>query len=118
MHNYHLAHGHFPPAYNKSPDGKPLLSWRVHILPYLEQKSLYDEFHKDEPWDSEHNKALITRMPAVYYLPERQPDAGSRGQNELSDAKRTRHGFSRRRSGQDPGDHRWHLEHDLRRGCQ
>ena len=69
MHNYHRAHGTFPPAYSKSPDGKPLLSWRVHILPYLEQKALYDEFHKDEPWDSEHNKTLISRMPAVYTCP-------------------------------------------------
>ena len=34
MHNYHRAYGTFPPAYSKSPDGKPLLSWRVHILPY------------------------------------------------------------------------------------
>jgi len=69
MHNYLTAHGTFPAAYTKSPDGKPLLSWRVHILPFLEQKSLYDEFHKDEPWDSEHNKTLIARMPAVYHCP-------------------------------------------------
>ena len=60
---------HFPSAYSKSPDGKPLLSWRVHILPFLGQKALYDEFHKDEPWDSEHNKTLISRMPAVYTCP-------------------------------------------------
>ena len=69
MHNYHDAYRTFPPAYSKGTDGKPLLSWRVHILPYLEQKSLYDEFHKDEPWDSEHNKSLISRMPAVYACP-------------------------------------------------
>ena len=69
MHNYHSANNTFPPAYSKGPDGKPLLSWRVHILPYLEQKALYDEFHKDEPWDSEHNKTLISRMPAVYTCP-------------------------------------------------
>src|SRR5262249_19251820 len=69
MHDYHRAHGTFPPAYSTSPDGKPLLSWRVHILPFLGQKALYDEFHKDEPWDSEHNKTLISRMPAVYTCP-------------------------------------------------
>ena len=50
-------------------DGKPLLSWRVQILPYLEQKQLYDQFHLDEPWDSEHNKSLIPRMPRVYANP-------------------------------------------------
>ncbi len=69
MHNYHDVYGTFPPGYSKGPDGKPLLSWRVHILPYLEQKALYDEFHKDEPWDSEHNKTLIARMAAVYICP-------------------------------------------------
>lgn len=49
-------------------DGKPLLSWRVAILPFLgdEGKQLFDEFRLDEPWDSDHNKALIPRMPAVY----------------------------------------------------
>jgi prepilin-type processing-associated H-X9-DG protein len=73
MHNYHEAYRTFPPAYSKGPDGKPLLSWRVHILPYLGQKALYDEFHKDEPWDSAHNKTLISRMPAVYHCPSGSP---------------------------------------------
>jgi hypothetical protein len=44
----------------------PFLSWRVAILPYLGQKKLYDEFKLDEPWDSEHNKKLIPKMPKVY----------------------------------------------------
>jgi RNA polymerase sigma factor (sigma-70 family) len=47
-------------------DGKPLLSWRVAILPYLEQKSLYDKFHLDEPWNSPHNKTLLNQMPEIY----------------------------------------------------
>jgi hypothetical protein len=46
--------------------GKPLLSWRVHLLPYLDQNALYKEFHLDEPWDSDHNKKLIAKMPAVF----------------------------------------------------
>ena len=49
--------------------GKPLLSWRVHILPYLGEEKLFKEFHLKEPWDSEHNKQLIARMPAVYHCP-------------------------------------------------
>jgi prepilin-type processing-associated H-X9-DG protein len=69
MHKYRSAHNTFPSAYSKSPEGKPLLSWRLHILPFLEQKELYDEFHKDEPWDSPHNTSLISRMPAVYSCP-------------------------------------------------
>jgi hypothetical protein len=49
-----------------SKDGKPLLSWRVAILPYIEQEPLYKEFHLDEPWDSDHNKKLMAKMPKVY----------------------------------------------------
>jgi len=47
-------------------DGKPLLSWRVAILPHLDQKALYDKFHLDEPWDSPHNMTLLDQMPEVY----------------------------------------------------
>ena len=65
MHNYHDARGRLPAAYTVDKDGKPLLSWRVLILPYTEEAALYKEFHLDEPWDSEHNKNLIARMPAV-----------------------------------------------------
>src|SRR5262249_43046085 len=51
--------------------GKPLLSWRVHILPYLDDDAakLYKEFKLDEPWDSDHNKKLITKMPKVFASP-------------------------------------------------
>jgi hypothetical protein len=70
MHNYHNAHKHFPAAASYSPDGKPLLSWRVMILPMIEEGVLYDQFHFDEPWDSEHNKKLIDKMPAIYKSPK------------------------------------------------
>jgi hypothetical protein len=66
MFNYLDVNKHFPMAANYDKNGKPLLSWRVHILPFVEQNQLYKEFHLDEPWDSEHNKKLIARMPQVY----------------------------------------------------
>jgi hypothetical protein len=66
MHNYHSVHGTFPPAASIGKGNKQLLSWRVHILPYIEQDALYKEFHLDEPWDSEHNKKLIAKMPEVF----------------------------------------------------
>jgi len=69
MHNYLDTNGTFPPAYTADKDGKPLLSWRVHILPYIEQDALYREFHLDEPWDSAHNKKLIERIPKIYRSP-------------------------------------------------
>jgi hypothetical protein len=69
MHNYHAQNNHFPAAAICDADGKPLLSWRVAILPFIEQQALYDQFHLDEPWDSEHNKALAESIPAIYVAP-------------------------------------------------
>jgi hypothetical protein len=48
------------------------------LLPYLEAGDLYEEFHLDEPWDSEHNLKLVERMPAVYGDPA-APDLAARG---------------------------------------
>ena len=66
MHNFAAANGgRFPaPAIRK--DGKAILSWRVAILPYLEQFTLYQKFHLDEAWDSPHNTSLFKEMPGVY----------------------------------------------------
>lgn len=69
MHNYNFANKTFPPAYKTDKDDKPLLSWRVLILPYLGEEKLYKQFKLDEPWDSDHNKQLVAKMPAVYRNP-------------------------------------------------
>jgi len=69
MHSYHDVHGTLPPAAVCDKTGKPLLSWRVLVLPYIEGEKLYKEFKLDEPWDSEHNKKLLARMPKVYAIP-------------------------------------------------
>lgn len=71
MHNYHATYGSLP-GNIVSEDGKPLLSWRVAILPFIEQLPLYQQFHLDEPWDSEHNIKLIDKMPPIYVHPELQ----------------------------------------------
>ncbi len=61
--NYESAYAKFP-ADICDADGKPLLSWRVAIMPFIDgQMGLYEQFHLDEPWDSEHNKALLEQMP-------------------------------------------------------
>lgn len=61
-HEHHDAYGYFPSDNSR-------LSWRVRILPYLEQKWLFDQFHHDEPWDSPHNIKLLPLMPKVYLDP-------------------------------------------------
>jgi RNA polymerase sigma factor (sigma-70 family) len=73
FHSYHDTHQKFPAAAIPDKDGKPLLSWRVAILPWLEQHDLYRSFKLDEPWDSPHNKKLLAQMPAVY-APVKGPD--------------------------------------------
>ena len=79
FHNYNDTYGHFPPAAIYGADGQPKLSWRVALLPYLDEADLYGEFRQDEPWDSPHNKALIARMPDVYKTPNSPaPDGKTR----------------------------------------
>jgi hypothetical protein len=76
FHNYHDTYGTFPPAVVYSPDGKPLYSWRVLLLPFLGEERLYRQFKLNEPWDSPNNKPLLAQMPMVY----EDPVHASRGQ--------------------------------------
>ena len=69
LHNYHDAMGALPPAVVRDKNGKALYSWRVLILPYLEQDVIYKNWKKDEPWDSPHNKPLSDVVLKVYTLP-------------------------------------------------
>jgi len=66
MHIYHDTFEAFPPAAVVNKAGKPILSWRVLILPYIEQNNLYQQFKIDEPWDSPNNIKLLDKMPSVY----------------------------------------------------
>jgi hypothetical protein len=69
MHHFHSAYNQFPPAVIYGPDGKPWHSWRVLILPYVEQHPLYQQYRFDEPWDGPNNRQLLEKMPAVYRDP-------------------------------------------------
>ena len=71
MHNYNSTFGAFPAAaICDKKTGKPLLSWRVAILQYIEEEALYKQFKMDEPWDSEHNLKLAKNMPKIYFHPK------------------------------------------------
>ncbi|MDY3552881.1 sigma-70 family RNA polymerase sigma factor [Gemmata sp. JC717] len=65
LYSYESGYGHFP---NDITDGKgkALLSWRVAILPYIDQGDLYKRFKLDEPWDSDNNKPLLGKMPDLF----------------------------------------------------
>ena len=64
--NYESANGKMPTIGSRDSDGKLLLSWRVHLLPFLEQDELYQRFRLDEPWNSPHNLELLSFIPKVY----------------------------------------------------
>jgi hypothetical protein len=70
VHDYAATYNNrLPPAAVYDRTGKPLYSWRVLLLPFVEQQNLYAQFHLDEPWDSPHNIQFVQRMPKVYQLP-------------------------------------------------
>lgn len=69
LHEYHRVQGHLPAPALADREGQPLLSWRVAILPQLGYQSLYARFHRDEPWDSPHNRALLREMPKEFACP-------------------------------------------------
>ncbi|MDY0165877.1 MAG: DUF1559 domain-containing protein [Thermoguttaceae bacterium] len=74
LHNYHDAYRCFPPAFIPDEEGRPMHSWRVLILPFLESQVLYEQYRFDEPWDSPHNRALADLMPSVYRCPSDRID--------------------------------------------
>jgi prepilin-type processing-associated H-X9-DG protein len=69
IHNYHDSYKGFPPLYTVDKDGKALHSWRVLILPFIEQSALYQQIRLDEPWDSEHNKQFHNVVLHAYSCP-------------------------------------------------
>jgi hypothetical protein len=100
--NFEAAMGRLPAASIKTAQGKPGLSWRVKILPYLEENELYKEFRLDEPWDSEHNKKLIAKLPECFRSPVSQAEAGKtnylavRGANSVIAETNTNQGIRTR----------------------
>ena len=76
LHNHHDAYTAFPAGYSVNQGGEPLLSWRVHILPFAGQEALYRRFNLREPWDSPQNQALIAQMPDVFRSPGSKAEPG------------------------------------------
>ena len=73
MEDFVNSYGAFPLAAYCDKEGRPLYSWRVLLLPFLEEQSLYQQFNPDEPWDGPNNKLLLERMPTVYRHPLGNP---------------------------------------------
>ena len=70
LHGYHTEWHCFPPAYLTDKNGRPMHSWRVLILPHLNERALYQQYWFEEPWNSPHNLAVAKQMPSVFRCPE------------------------------------------------
>lgn len=75
--NYEVENGRYPPAYILDASGRPAHSWRILILPFLEDpiaKELYDKYRFDEPWNGPNNRRLAKEMPEVFRCPDEVAD--------------------------------------------
>ena len=79
FHNFHAAYRCFPSSQRGvpgAPDSKnPPCSWRVAILPFIEQQALFEQYRLDEPWDSENNLKLLDQMPDLFRRPGAPSDS-------------------------------------------
>lgn len=66
FHNFTDLFHHFPRSSNRQFANQPPHSWRVAILPLINQSELFNEYHFDQPWDSPQNLEVANKMPEVY----------------------------------------------------
>jgi hypothetical protein len=78
LHQYHEEHGRFPPPYFADKDGTPMHSWRVILLPALDEAELHKKYDFSEPWNGPNNSKLADRMPQVFGCPEQKVMDGRR----------------------------------------
>jgi prepilin-type processing-associated H-X9-DG protein len=81
--NYQSAHGAFPPAVFADDGGKPKMSWRVAILPFMDQQGLYQQYDPKQPWDSPQNRALGNTPMPIFRCPSDPGAANSTETNYL-----------------------------------
>ncbi|HEV3120634.1 MAG TPA: DUF1559 domain-containing protein [Isosphaeraceae bacterium] len=74
VHNYSANYGCLPPAYVADVDGRPMHSWRVLLLPYLEQLEVYNAYNFSEPWNGPNNSKLAGRIGSIFRRPESNED--------------------------------------------
>ncbi len=63
---YHDQYGAYPPAVTRDETGRAMHSWRVLILPFVEEDYLYRQYDFSQPWDSPHNRKLLETMPRIF----------------------------------------------------
>jgi prepilin-type processing-associated H-X9-DG protein len=78
LYSYHERFGSFPPAYIPDASGRPMHSWRVLILPFLDEQPLYDQYDFGEPWNGPNNIKVLNSMPRFFACPHRSPNPKKR----------------------------------------
>ena len=78
--SYQDDYGQLPPAYIADAQGRPMHSWRVLILPYMEEQALYNRYDFSEPWDGPNNSKLLAEMPRSYSCSTHQNSSGAHRQ--------------------------------------
>ncbi|TWU43731.1 hypothetical protein Q31b_12600 [Novipirellula aureliae] len=69
MHNYHSTYDSLPPAYTVDANGRPLHSWRTLLLPFIEQRALYEQIDLSKPWDDPVNLPIAQMVIPTYQCP-------------------------------------------------
>lgn len=69
LHNYADTYGALPPAFTVNDTGERLHSWRTLILPFLEQRPLYETIDLAKPWNDPVNAAALATPVFVYQCP-------------------------------------------------
>jgi hypothetical protein len=70
MMNYTVATRRLPPAEWYGPDGKPWVSWRVLLLPFIAgHEELSKHYDFSVPWDHPNNAYVLENMPSVFRDP-------------------------------------------------
>ena len=81
LYSYREANGSLPPAWTVDKEGRPLHSWRVLLLPYMDQMDLYKKIRLNEPWDSEYNRQFHSASESNYFCPLWRPGENRRPQD-------------------------------------
>ena len=68
--------GTFPGATLVSDTGHEY-SWRIAILPFIEEQEMYDKYRFDEPWDSDHNQQVTSKIPKYFQHPSNDSDTNT-----------------------------------------
>jgi hypothetical protein len=84
LRNFAEDSGEFPPLASRDDKGRPLLSWRALLLPYLDGTKVFDDLDQSEAWDSPNNLEIARRASSSIGNRFRSPNDVSRDGNSTS----------------------------------